>query len=264
MYFYYLSGLIIVLKYFNLIRFVQLLTLFFVITSSVYADKVNIAVASNFTAPMKAIIKQFQKTHPHQIKASFGSSGKIYAQIKHGAPYALFFSADKKMPLALEKDDLASSNTIFTYAVGALALWSSTLKDVDSPARIQQDDFNKLAIANPKLAPYGIAANEVLNKLNLSQSSRKKWVQGENIAQTYQFVGTGNADLGFVALSQVLSNQKQGSYWIVPHDLYNPIYQDAVLLKRYQENKGALAFWNYMQSAEAQSTIQSFGYSLPE
>lgn len=232
--------------------------------SSAYAEKINIAAASNFTAPMKAIIKQFEKTSHHQIKVSFGSSGKIYAQIKHGAPYALFFSADKKKPLALEKEGLVSDGSRFTYAIGALALWSSTLQDINSPARLKEESFNKLAIANPKLAPYGFAAMEVLDHLDLSQSSRAKWIQGENIAQTYQFVGTGNADLGFVALSQVLSNQGQGSYWIVPHDLYNPIQQDAVLLKKYQANKAAQAFWQYMQSAEAQNIIQSFGYHLPK
>ncbi len=230
-----------------------------------YAEHVNIAVASNFSAVMKALIKDFETTSNHQIKASFASSGKFYAQIKYGAPYGLFFSADQDKPQKLEQEGFVSSELPFTYAIGALALWSSKPDMAENLNALKSGRFNKLALANPKLAPYGIAAVETLKNLDLVQTTQDKWIKGENIAQTYQFVSTGNADLGFIALSQIShASEQQGSYWIVDNDLYNPIQQDAVLLKRGEKNAAALAFWNYMHSDKAKALIQSYGYSVPK
>lgn len=236
--------------------------LLFVSTSN--AEQTNIAVASNFSTPMKSLIKDFEKNSSHQIKASFASSGKFYAQIKHGAPYDLFLSADQDKPKRLAQEGFVSSQRPFTYALGALALWSSKAKLAENLMTLKSGRFNKLAFANPKLAPYGLAAIETLNHLGLTEATQPKWIQGENIAQTYQFVSTGNADLGFVALSQISHASPQGSYWIVDRDLYNPIQQDAVLLKRGEDNAAAVAFWHYLHSDHAQTLIQSYGYSVTQ
>lgn len=238
-----------------------LFSLFGIPTSQ--ADTVHIAVASNFTHPMKTLIGEFEKKSSHTVKASYGSSGKIYAQIKHGAPFDIFFSADQTKPLALYNEGVAYSAP-FTYAIGGLALWSNNpkYKNKNLEAVLQSNAFNKLAIANPKLAPYGRAAYEVLENLNLIDTTRKKWVKGENIAQTYQFVSTGNADLGFVALSQMVN---PSSYWNVPTHLYQPIRQDAVLLKHRDEkrgarNKAALDFIQFINTPQSHAIIQSYGY----
>lgn len=225
------------------------------------ADTIHIAVASNFTTTMKTLITEFEKDSHHSIKASYGSSGKIYAQIKHGAPFELFFSADQTKPLALYNEGLSTSEP-FTYALGALALMPrSGLSDTDLLNRLRLGHFNKLAIANPKLAPYGAAAMEVLANLDLVDLTQDKWVKGENIAQTYQFVRTGNADLGFVALSQVIN---RSTYWPVPTNLHQPIRQDAVLLKKSAEVKSTInEFILFLTSPKGHSIIQSHGYSLP-
>lgn len=228
------------------------------------AEQTNIAVASNFTHTMKALIGEFEKISEHQIKASYGSSGKIYAQIKHGAPFQLFFSADQSKPLALYNEGLTTGKP-FTYAFGALALWSSNtaFKNLELQ-KLQSGEFNKLSLANPKLAPYGIAAMEVLESLELLEPTRQKWVQGENIAQTYQFVGTGNADLGLVALSQVINNQaiNPSDFWPVPAKLYQPIRQDAVLLKRGKNNAAAKAFLQFISTKKSEEIIKSYGYTI--
>lgn len=229
------------------------------------AESTHIAVASNFTHTMKALIAEFEQNSPHKIKASYGSSGKIYAQIKHGAPFDIFFSADQSKPLALYNEGLTQSLP-FTYALGGLALWTNNknFNNKDLEAVLLSGEFNKLAIANPRLAPYGIAAVEVLENLNLVEATRKRWVKGENIAQTYQFVGTGNADLGFVALSQMTN---QSSYWKIPNRLHQPIRQDAVLLKhkdnkRGVNNKAALDFIQFMNQPKSQTIIKSYGYQI--
>lgn len=230
------------------------------------AELANIAVASNFNHTMKILIQEFEKTSSHQIKASYGSSGKIYAQIHHGAPFQIFFSADQLKPLALYNEDLTMDKP-FTYASGALALWSSN-KDFKHQEleKLQSGEFNKLAIANPKLAPYGIAAMEVLAALSLIEPTQKKWIQGENIAQTYQFVGTGNANLGFVALSQVIHQQNEGKadFWQVPAHLYSPIRQDAVVLNSAKNNAAVWDFLDFMNSHQGRTIIQSFGYEIQE
>jgi molybdate transport system substrate-binding protein len=231
--------------------------------TSVHAEPVHVAVAANFTAAMKDIAAQFEQNTGHKVVLSFGSSGKLFAQIQHGAPFEVFLSADQAKPRALQEAGMVADNSRFTYAIGALALWSREPGFVDDKAgRLRDVDFHKLALANPRLAPYGAAAVEVLESMNLVQETKAKWVMGENIAQTYQFTASGNADLGFVALSQIMAEGhiKGGSSWIVPADLYEPIRQDAVLLKSASEDAAAKALLAYLKGDEAKAIIESYGY----
>lgn len=231
----------------------------------VLADEVSVAVAANFTAPMKEISADFEKTTGHKVVLSFGSSGKFYSQIKNGAPFQLFLSADEEKPAQLEKDGLVIIGSRFTYAVGTLVLWSSKADFVDAKGEVlRPGTYTKLAIANPKLAPYGLAAIEVLTKLGLLAIIEPKFVQGENISQTYQFVSTGNAELGFVALSQVMQNGKisSGSVWVVPSTLHTPIRQDAVLLTTGKGNVAAEAFAAYLKTEKSKAIIRSYGYEI--
>lgn len=236
---------------------------FLTLNSSTYAEEIHAAVASNFTAPMKDIVKQYEEESGNKVILSFGSSGKFFAQIQNGAPFQIFLSADESKPDALEKAGLIVTGTRFTYAIGALALWSVKPDFIDNnDARLKSGDFNKLALANPKLAPYGVAATEVLEGLGLTESTKSKWVMGENISQTYQFASTGNTDLGFVALSQIMSEGRitKGSSWIIPTDQYSPIRQDAVLLKSAKNSTAAKELLNYLRSDKARSIIHSYGY----
>lgn len=228
------------------------------------ADEVTIAVASNFTAPMQAIAARYEATSNHKIKMAFGSSGKIYAQIRHGAPFDAFFSADQEKPARLISEGLAETDSRITYAEGKLVLWSTHSDLVDNSGTILKTTrFNKLALANPKLAPYGAAAQQVLQNMHLDADTRSRWVQGENISQTYQFAASGNADLGFVALSQVMRNGEivDGSAWIVPQSLYTPIKQDAIVLKRAADNPALAEFWAFIQGPQARAIMAAYGYS---
>ena len=236
-------------------------------TSSSKAEELLVAVAANFSGPMQEIAEVFTQTQPHKIQLAFGSSGKFFAQIVNGAPYDLFFSADQTKPQALIDQNLALTSSRFTYALGALALWSADPLKINNDASVLvSGNFNKLALANPKLAPYGLAAMDVLINMQLMEASQKRWVQGENIAQTYQFIASGNADIGFVAVSQIMQNAvlKKGSAWIVPSTLYRPIKQDAVLLKRSKHLTTAKLFMDFMQGPEASHIIRSFGYTLEQ
>ena len=238
-----------------------ILALFLVVAA--HADEINVAVAANFSEPMHDLAADFAKDTGHQAKLTFGSSGKIFAQISNGAPFGVFLSADQTKPAALEAAGLAVLGSRFTYSIGALALWSAKVGWVDDQgAVLTGGQFNKLAIANPKLAPYGQAAEEVLTGMGLFNLVAPKLVQGENIAQTYQFVHSGNADLGFVALSQVMKGGKvtSGSAWIVPGHLHTSIRQDAILLKSAQDNPAAHALIAYLKSEKARAIIQSYGY----
>ena len=232
------------------------------------AENVHVAVAANFTHAMRSVVEAFEAESGHDVVVSFGSSGKLLAQIEHGAPFDVFLSADQAKPMALEARGRVVPESRFTYAIGALALWSSLPDFVDDHAsRLRSGEFNKLALANPKLAPYGVAATEVLAALKLTETTQSKWVQGENIAQTYQFVATGNANLGFVALSQIMSDGHvtNGSSWIVPTHLYSPIRQDAVLLQHGADNLAAHAWMAYLKnSPEAQRIIHSYGYQTEQ
>ncbi len=230
-----------------------------------FADTINVAVASNFTAPAKDIAADFESQTGHTVELSFGSSGKFYAQISNGAPFEVFLSADQAKPEALIKEDLALAESRFTYAEGQLALWSADPEKVDPLGKIlDEDDFNRLAMANPKLAPYGLAALQTLETLELVDKTQTKWVTGNNIAQTFQYVDTSNADIGFVALSQITQNNKitHGSVWIIPDEFYLPIRQDAVLMKSAERNAAAQEFLDYLKSDEAHQVIQSYGYKI--
>ncbi len=214
---------------------------------------------------MKTIASEFEADTDYKTRLSFGSSGKLFAQIANGAPFGVLLSADQKIPLALEKKGLTIKNSRFTYALGQLALWSanSTYKNNLTDLLIS-GNYNTLAIANPKLAPYGIAALEVLDYLNIKQSSIPRLVRGENITQTFQFTHSGNADLGFIAVSQIENPNIaiSGSLWIVPKSHYSPIKQDAVLLKKGENNPAAISFIAYLKSDKAKKIITSYGYQL--
>ena len=235
------------------------------IASSVHADAISVAVAANFTAPMQQIATAFEKETGHKVQAAYGATGKFYAQIKNGAPFELLLSADDVTPARLIKERAAVAGSPFTYAIGKLVLWSAKPAIVDEAgAVLKNGDFNHLAIANPKLAPYGAAAVEVMKALGVYDAVQPKLVTGESIGQTHQFISTGNALLGFVALSQVLKDGKMdGSAWIVPAKLYAPIRQDAVILERGKGKPAAVALMQYLKSDKAKTVIQSFGYAMP-
>ncbi len=229
------------------------------------ADDVQVAVAANFTAPMQKIAEAFKKDTGHTASLSFGSSGKFYTQIKNGAPFQIFLSADDDKPAKLEQEGMTVPGTRFTYAIGQLALWSAKDGYVDSKGEVlQKGRFAHLAIANPALAPYGQAAVETMTKLGLTASVQPKLVQGENIAQTWQFIATGNAELGFVALSQVMEDGKlkAGSAWLVPADMHTPIRQDAVQLSNSKGNAAAEALMKYLKSDKARAIIKAYGYGI--
>jgi molybdate transport system substrate-binding protein len=229
------------------------------------AAEVSVAVAANFAAPMKIIAQEFERTTGHKAVLSFGGTGQFYAQIKNGAPFAVLLAADTLTPAKIEKEGLGVQGTTFTYAIGQLVLWSKKPGLVDDQGEIlKTGNFSKLAIANPKLAPYGAAAIEVLNHLGVMRQVRPKIVEGANIAQTYQFVFSANADLGFVALSQVYENGKlkQGSGWLVPNSMHSPIKQDVILLNPGRDNPAAIALLTYLRSDAAKVVIRKFGYEF--
>lgn len=227
------------------------------------AGQVSVAVATNFSAPMQAIVAAFEADTGHQAKLSFGASGKFYAQITNGAPFQVLLSADDTTPARLEREGKAVEHSRFTYAIGTLVLWSAQARYVDAQGDVlRKGDFKHLAIANPRVAPYGAAALQVMNKLGVAAAVQPRLVQGENIAQTFQFVATGNAPLGFVALSQVMVDGKitHGSAWQVPGHLHDPIRQDAVLLQPGKDSAAATALLAYLRGDKARAIIRSYGY----
>ena len=229
------------------------------------AGEVSVAVAANFTAPMQKIAAAFAQDTGHKAQLSFGSTGKFYTQIKNGAPFQLLLAADDETPARLEKEGLGVAGTRFTYAIGKLVLWSKQPGLVDAKGEVlKTGPFERLAVADPKLAPYGAAAMETLSKLGLLSRWQGKLVQGENIAQAYQFVLTENAPLGFVAMSQVFADGRitQGSGWLVPSHLHNPIRQDAMVLASGKDNAAALALAGYLRGEKARQIIRSYGYDF--
>jgi len=240
--------------------------LLFAATSMVgHTAEVQVAVAANFTAPMQKIAAEFEKDTGHKALLAFGATGKFYAQIKNGAPFAVFLAADEKTPATLESEGDAVPGSRFTYAIGTLVLWSAKPGFVDDQgAVLKKGEFQHLVIANPKTAPYGAEAIKVLTRLSLLDAIQPKLVTGENISQAYQFIVTGNAELGFVALSQVMFDGKlsSGSAWIVPADLHDPIRQDAVILAKGKDQPAAKALVEYLKGKKATAIIQSYGYNL--
>ena len=249
---------------FNLRRLLTL-TAALALSAAAQAEVVQIAVAANFTAPARALAEIFARTTGHEAKLSFGATGAFYTQIKNGAPFDILLAADDERPIRLEKEGDTVPGSRFTYAVGQLVLLSAKPGFVDGEgAVLKGGNFNKIAIANPKLAPYGAAAVETMDKLGLAAALTPKLVTGESIGQTYNFIATGNAELGFVALAQVLEGGKlkSGSMWVVPAQYHAPIIQDAVILKRAAANPAAKAWMALMRSPNTQDFIRSYGYEV--
>lgn len=231
--------------------------------TSLYADELRIAVASNFSAPIKTLADRFEQQTGHNVILAFGSTGKHFSQIVNGAPFNAFFAADEERPTQLEKKGLTVPETRFTYAIGRLVLWSSSKNYVASTGVIQaRSGFNKIAIANPRLAPYGKAAQQFLQAQGLWKQLQGRIVRGENIAQTFQFIMSGNAQLGFIAYSQLEQSNadKTGVYWIVDSSLHDPINQQAVLLK---DTPAGQSFLEFVKSEESRAIIQTSGYDVP-
>ena len=226
------------------------------------AGTTQVAVAANFTDAAKAIGAAFTAETGHEAVFSFGSTGQLYTQITQGAPFDALLSADDIRPAKAVADGLGEAGSVFTYAIGQLALWSAEPGLVDGPGALQDPDLTRIAIANPKTAPYGAAAVQAMQKLGVYDSLLPKIVQGDSITQTFQFVATRNAEVGFVALSQVVS-QSDGSLWLVDPSLYDPIRQDAVLLSHGAGNPAARAFLDFLKGETASAIIAGFGYARP-
>lgn len=227
------------------------------------ADRIRIAVASNFAATLARIADSFERRSGHEVVLVPGSTGKHYAQIRNGAPFAAFFAADIRRPALLEGEGTAVPGSRFTYALGKLVLWSPTPGLVDPAGKVLENGtFRHLAIANPRLAPYGRAARQALRSLGLRDALEGRLVFGENVGQTFHFVNSGNAEMGLVAYSQVISPERssEGDYWKLPQSLYSPIEQQAVSLKDTETTRAFLA---YVRSDEAVAIIRSFGYGTP-
>ena len=241
----------------------SLLAALLLASSAVLADEVQVAVAANFTAPMQQIAALFEKDSGHKASLAFGATGKFYAQIANGAPFEILLAADNETPARIEKEGLGVAGSRFTYAVGKLVLWSASADLVDGAgAVLKTGNFKHLSLANPKAAPYGAAAIEAMTKLGVLAEITPRIVQGENISQAHQFVVSGNAELGFVALSQVYKDGKlsSGSMWSVPANLYQPILQDAVLLAKGRDKPAATALLAYLKGDKARAIIKSYGY----
>ncbi|MFZ2162474.1 MAG: molybdate ABC transporter substrate-binding protein [Sideroxyarcus sp.] len=235
-------------------------------SSSVRAGEVSVAVASNFAAPMERLAPLFQKESGHAVKVSTGASGKLYAQIRGGTTFDVFLSADEEMPKQLMQDGFAVGGSRFVYATGRLVLWSTQSGLVDDKgAVLNKGNFNMLAIANPIFSPYGVAAKETLTKLTMWNSIQRKLAKGENVTQTYQLAATEKADLAFIALSQVMRDGKvtSGSWWLVPPEMHQPIRQSAVLLSHAKDQAAAKAFLVFLKSERARAVMRGFGYEMP-
>jgi molybdate transport system substrate-binding protein len=234
------------------------------IAAPALADEVQVAVAANFTAPMQKIAPDFEKDTGHKIVAAYGATGKFYAQIKNGAPFEVLLTADDETPVKLEKEGAAVAGSHFTYAIGKLVLWSAKPGVIDDAGEVlKKGGFDHIALANPKLAPYGAAAIETMKALGIYDALQANIVTAENIGQAYQFISSGNAELGFVALSQVLKDGKiEGSAWIVPAKYYTQIRQDAVMLDKGRGKPAAEALLKYLKGDKAKAVIKSYGYDL--
>lgn len=241
--------------------------LFALITTAVtpvFAEQVLVAVAANFVPPFREIAIEFETATGHHVRVATGSSGNFYSQIKNGAPFDLFFSADMERPRLLEDEGLGVKDSRFTYAIGRLVLWSPNADLVKGEETLRSKNFKRLAIANPKAAPYGMAAMQAMQKLELWENVRPHMVMGESLGQTMGFIESGNAQLGFVALSQVLDPKilGQGSRWDVPSHLHEPIKQDVILLTKGKDNQAARALMEFIGGPQAKKIIERYGYEL--
>ena len=235
-------------------------------TSPLRADVVQVAVAANFTAPMQKIAAEFERDTGHRASLSIGSTGKFFAQVANGAPFDVFLAADVETPARLEQDSYAVSGSRFTYAFGRLALWSAKKDKVDSQGEVlKKGEFRHLALPNPKFSPYGAAAIGIMQQLGVEATLQAKFVLAENVSQVYQFAASGNAEVAFVALSQIWKDGKlatKGSAWVIPPEMHAALRQDAVLLNHGRNNPAASALLGYMKGDKARSIIKSYGYDL--
>jgi len=241
-----------------MLRFAKLLLLMALLGGPAFAGEARVAVATNFTHAARAIGTAFERESDHRIHFSFGATGQLYAQISQGAPFDAFLAADQMRPERAEREGLAVMGSRFTYATGRLVLFGGNKQPVHVET-LETTAPTRLAIANPATAPYGAAALEALTTLGLLPRYQSRLVRGTNVAQAYQFVATGNAELGFVALAQVF-DQPPTDYWLVPADLHSPIAQDAVLLKHGEANEAARAFLDFLKEGEARAVIARMGY----
>lgn len=249
-------------------RFVKLILSGMLLVSymTAMADELKVAVAANFLKTIETLSQHFEQQTGHSVKISGGPTGKLYAQISNGAPFDIFFAADQKATKKLEDEGAIKPGSRFIYAQGRLSLWMPNIPaGVEALDVLRKGDFKHLALANPKAAPYGVAAEQTLEKMDLLEKLRPKFVMGENIGQTYQFVATGNAQLGFVAYSYAVDPKhvNKGSYWLVPSAYHDPLDQDVVILKKAENNKVAQAFIDYIRSAEGRRIIEASGYTVP-
>ncbi|MEW6163823.1 MAG: molybdate ABC transporter substrate-binding protein [Pseudomonadota bacterium] len=246
-------------------RHALLLLLLPILTGHACAADVQVAVAANFTAPMKRIAAAFEQATGHRAVLAFGSTGKLYAQIKNGAPFEVLLAADDETPGKLGKEGAAVAASQFTYARGKLALWSAKPAICDAGVEVlKRGGFDHIALASPKLAPYGAAAVEAMRALGVHDALAPKFVTAENIGQAFQYVKSGNALLGFIALSQVMQDGQivAGSAWVLPADLYRPIRQDAVILANGKGKPAAAALMQFLRGEQARAVIRSYGYDL--
>lgn len=230
----------------------------------IQASEVRVAVASNFLSTLRVLKDEFRQQTGHKILVSSGSTGKLYAQIRNGAPFDIFLAADGKRPELLEQEGRGVSGSRFTYAEGKIVLWSALSENhgADCKSLLLDNRFKRLAVSNPKTAPYGKAGKEVLQKLELWHALKRKIVRGENASQTLQYVESKNAQLGFVALSQVLDRESGGCLWQIPEDYYSPIEQQAILLKRGQASSAAQQFVKFLKTPEGRAIISAAGYGV--
>jgi molybdate transport system substrate-binding protein len=236
----------------------------FITVTPAFAEQALVAVAANFVPPFREIAIEFEKTTGHQLQVAGGSSGNFYTQIKNGAPFDVFFSADMERPKLLEDEGFGVKDAHFTYAIGRLVLWSSDADLIKGEETLRFKQYKKLAMANPKTAPYGVAAMQTMQKLELWESLQPRIVMGENIGQTMGFIESGNAQLGFVALSQVMDPKikGKGSRWDVPANLHEPIKQDVILLTKGKDNLAAKALLEFIGGPQAKAIIERYGYEL--
>ena len=245
-------------------RFLLSLVLFSLSVTPVLAEQAMVAVAANFLPPFREVALEFEKATGHTVQVASGASGNFFTQIKNGAPFDVFFSADAERPKLLEDDGLAVKGSRFTYAIGRLVLWSADPNLVKGEDTLRSEKFKHLAIANPKAAPYGVAAMQTMQKLGVWESLQSRLVLGESLGQTIGFIESGNAELGFLALSQVLDPKMKGKggRWDVPINLHEPIKQDVVLLTKGKDNPAANALMEFMGGPQAMAIIERYGYEL--